>query len=71
LSQRPARSLGYTERRRRRRRMMRKGTTALHGVTQRVVERSVSVLGDSTWQRGAGWRKVSLTRLRAGGCIAN
>lgn len=48
-----------------------KGTTALHAVTQRATDRSVSVLGDSAWQRGAGWRKARPARLRAGERIAN
>ena len=69
LSQGPARSLGNTERRRQR--TMRKGTTALHAVPQRAVDRSISVLGDSAWQRGAGWRKVRPARLRARECTAN
>lgn len=65
LSQGPARSLGNADRRRRKR-MMRKGTTALHAVTQTAMDHSVSVLGDNLQQRGAGWRKIRPARLRVG-----
>lgn len=44
---------------------MRKGTTALHTVTPTAMDRSISVSGDSLWQRDAGWRKIRPARLRA------